>query len=213
MKLYSRSGSPFAARVRISIAAKALPIEIVDNPDVSSEAFGSLNPLRRVPVLQLEEGQSIAESETIVAYLEECYPETPLMPLDPLDRARVRLVARVADLYLFPAVVQVLMVAGAASSEDLERDRLLDVVQQRLSGVASFLEDKTPTWHSVGGQLSTADAALAPFLFYVELLEKRFGCSLMQGCPQMRRFWEGAQQDPFISPVLLEMGQAMHPRS
>jgi len=58
MELYSREISPFAARVRASILAKELPVHIIDNPDVASDAFGKLNPMRRVPVLVLDDGRS-----------------------------------------------------------------------------------------------------------------------------------------------------------
>src|SRR5262245_66030756 len=97
MELHSREISPFAARVRVSILAKELPVLIVDNPDVASDAFGKLNPLRRVPVLVLDDGKAIPESETIVEYLEDAYPGRPLRPTDSGDRARVRLIARVAE--------------------------------------------------------------------------------------------------------------------
>ena len=66
MDLYSRAVSPYAARVRVSIAAKGLNVRIIDRPDVGSAEFGALNPMRRVPVLVLDNGRSLPESEAIV---------------------------------------------------------------------------------------------------------------------------------------------------
>jgi glutathione S-transferase len=209
VELYSLAVSPFAARVRISIRAKGLSVRIIDNPDVASEAFGKLNPLRRVPVLVLDDGRSIAESETIVDYLEDNYPKISLLPVDPLERARVRLVARVAELYVFPAVVQILMSRGAPSTGDAKMDSLFGVVQRTLHELESFLVDTQASWRAFGDRLTTADGALAPFLFYVDMLAKTSGRALLDRQPRLERFWAGAQSDPVLSPVLQEMGQGM----
>ena len=59
MDLYSRDRSPFAARVRVSILAKGLPVRIITDPDVGTPEFGQHNPLRRVPVLVLDDGAAL----------------------------------------------------------------------------------------------------------------------------------------------------------
>ena len=120
MELHSREISPFSARVRALILAKELPVRIIDNPDVASDDFGKLNPLRRVPVLILDDGRAIPESDTIVEYLEDAYPSRPLRPADPGDRAQVRLIARVAELYVFPAAVPIFSVL-ASDQERLDQ--------------------------------------------------------------------------------------------
>jgi glutathione S-transferase len=89
--LYNAARCPYAARVRIVLAEKGIEFETVeidlsDRPDWLYEK----NPAGRVPVLE-EDDRPLAESVVIMEFLEERYPEPPLLPPDPADRAAVRL--------------------------------------------------------------------------------------------------------------------------
>jgi len=90
--LYDADRCPYCARVRIVLAEKGLEyetvvIDLANRPDWLYEK----NPLGKVPVLE-EDGFILPESEVIMQYLDERYPEPALMPADPADRALVRLV-------------------------------------------------------------------------------------------------------------------------
>lgn len=90
--LYSAARCPYAARVRIVLAEKDLEVEVVeidlsDRPDW----LYAKNPTGRVPVIEEEDGRPLPESAVIMEFLEERYPEPPLLPADPADRAFVRL--------------------------------------------------------------------------------------------------------------------------
>jgi maleylpyruvate isomerase len=198
--------SAYAARVRVCIRAKNLPIRIINNSDVTSVPFGNLNPLRRVPVLVLDDGSSIPESETIVEYLEEVYPHTPLRPIDPVARARVRLIARVAEQYVFPAALPIF---GALAAPDApQTEALFDKLDGALRNLESFLNQDSQSWHTFGANFSTADAALAPFLFYIEFLGTACGRTPLASHHKLTRFWQRAQTDPILSPVLDEISTA-----
>jgi glutathione S-transferase len=210
MDLYSRNISPYASRVRASILAKGLPVRIIDQPDVGSEEYARLNPLRRVPVLVLDDGTAIPESETIVEYLEDAHPQIPLRPADPVQRARARLIARVAELYLFPATVPLFT---ALATRDAERvDTLFAGLDQALTILASFVPPRATGWNVCGDQLSTADSALAPFLFYVLYLGRAAGRSPLAKHVRLERFWEGAQQDRVLSAVTGQIEEAFRAR-
>jgi glutathione S-transferase len=75
--------------------------------------------MRRVPVLVLDDGRVLPESDAIVEYLEDAYPQVPLRPEDAVDRARVRLIARVAELYVFPATVPIFAARAAGDTEQI----------------------------------------------------------------------------------------------
>lgn len=99
MKLVDAARCPYCARVRIALAEKGLDYETVqvdlsDRPQWLLE----LNPPRgRVPVL--DDGFTLPESEVIMEYLDEAYPERPLLPADRPARGRARfLVHRFDDL-------------------------------------------------------------------------------------------------------------------
>ncbi len=102
LKLYSRHASPFASRCRIQVYAKNLPIELVEVPAPNPEEYRALNPIGKVPALDLGDGNIIPESQVICEFLEARFPEPPLLPKDPETRARAAVLSRLADLYILP---------------------------------------------------------------------------------------------------------------
>lgn len=90
--LYTAERCPYAARARITLAEKgldydAVEIDLGDRPAWLYEK----NPLGRVPVYEEDGGFVLPESEVIMEYVEERYPEPPLWPADPAERALGRL--------------------------------------------------------------------------------------------------------------------------
>src|SRR5690606_25377595 len=109
--------SPFPTRVRLLLYAKGIDAEIIQPPGFhdSSESKGEylrLNPIGRVPTLVLDDGRALPESEVICEYLEDTYPEPPLRPADPWDRARMRLLSRICDFYVVMAMNTFFNLAG-----------------------------------------------------------------------------------------------------
>jgi glutathione S-transferase len=89
VKLYDAARCPFCARVRIALAEKGFDYERVEidlgnRPDWIYE----LNPTGKVPVL--DDGFVLPESAVIMEYLDDRYPEQPLLPADPKSRALAR---------------------------------------------------------------------------------------------------------------------------
>jgi glutathione S-transferase len=66
----------------------------------SADGYEALNPARKVPSLTTDDGRHLAETAVLVEYLEEAYPEPALLPADPGERARVRQILHVSELYL-----------------------------------------------------------------------------------------------------------------
>jgi glutathione S-transferase len=99
VKLVDAARCPYCARVRIALAEKALEYERVEvDLQDRPQWLLDLNPPRgRVPVL--EDGFTLPESEVIMEYLDEAYPERPLLPADRAARAQARcLVYRFDDV-------------------------------------------------------------------------------------------------------------------
>ena len=100
LTLYDAERCPYAARVRITLAEKEIPYEVVaidldDRPAVLYEK----NPKGRVPVLEEDGGLVLPESAVIIEYLDERFPEPALLPADPAERALARLrIERFDDL-------------------------------------------------------------------------------------------------------------------
>ncbi len=105
MKLYTTKFSPNPRRVEIYLKEKGITdiervmVDLIKGEHRTPE-FRRKNPLKLLPVLELEDGRVLAESLAICEYLEELYPEPPLIGADPWQRAVTREATRIAELGL-----------------------------------------------------------------------------------------------------------------
>jgi glutathione S-transferase len=90
IRLFHVPLSPFCRKVRLALAEKRLEVELVEEPYWKQETeFLRRNPAGKVPVLRMR-GRSMAESGAICEFIEELYPDPPLMPKTPEGRYEVR---------------------------------------------------------------------------------------------------------------------------
>jgi len=105
MKLYDGGRAPSPRRVRIFLAEKNIdvPKVAVDlaKLEQQSEGFRALNPLQRVPVLELDDGTVITETMAICRYFEASHPEPNLFGRNPLETARIEMWNRRIELGLY----------------------------------------------------------------------------------------------------------------
>jgi maleylacetoacetate isomerase len=105
--LYSYFRSSAAFRVRIALNLKNLdyeirPVHLLKNGgEQFKDDYLALNPQGRVPVL-VENNQILTQSSAIIEYLEEVYPDPPLLPADPIARAYVRSLAQLIACDIHP---------------------------------------------------------------------------------------------------------------
>jgi len=108
MKLYDGGRAPNPRRVRIFLAEKGLDVPKVPVDmgamEHRNEAITRLNPLQRLPVLELDDGSVITESVAICRYFEELSPEPALFGKGALGRARVEMWQRRVEFGLFGTV-------------------------------------------------------------------------------------------------------------
>lgn len=205
MRLFNLDLSPFAARCRIAIRKKGLPVELVPPPEggARSDAYRLLNPLAKLPALVLGDGAVIPESEVILEYLEDAFPEPPLRPSLPEARARMRLLARIADLYLVPPM-------GRLVGQMLTPARDEAVVEAAMKDLATPLDALehfvAPEGWAAGEAFSLADCALPPLLLALTHVLPSFGRTEPLGPrPKLAAYWSRAQADPEIAAALAEM--------
>ena len=95
MKLYDSKTAPNPRRLRIFIAEKGIeiPTEQVDigKMETRTPEFMAINPLARVPVLELDDGSNISESIAICRYLEALHPEPSLFGTTPNEKAHIEM--------------------------------------------------------------------------------------------------------------------------
>jgi maleylacetoacetate isomerase len=108
MKLYTFFRSSAAYRVRIALNLKGISYEAVpvhlskDGGQHRTAEYRAVNPQMRVPTLALSTGDILTQSLAIIEYLDEVYPDPPLLPADAVNRARVRAVAQIVACDIHP---------------------------------------------------------------------------------------------------------------
>jgi glutathione S-transferase len=111
MKLHDNSRAPNPRRVRIFLAEKGIEVQTVQVDlmarEQKSDAFKRLNSLGSIPVLELDDGDAIAESVAICRYFEELHPEPALFGRGAKGRAQVEMWNRRVELGLLMPVAQV----------------------------------------------------------------------------------------------------------
>ncbi len=167
MKLIASLTSPFARKVRVLLAEKKIPFElIVDIPWDADTEVPKFNPLGKIPVLVLEGGETLYDSRVIVEYLEELTPWPMLVPVDAQERIAVKKWEALAD-----------GVSEAAAAIFLERKRpvaqqspewIARQLRKLENGLATLNTSVRGVW-CAGDAFTLADVALGSTLGYLDL--------------------------------------------
>jgi glutathione S-transferase len=109
MKLHTSLRAPNPRRVDMFLAEKGIAgiervVYDINAGEHRSAAFRAMNPVARVPVLELDDGRFLAESRAICTYLESLYPEPNLMGVDAEERAFIEMADRQVEMTLLLAV-------------------------------------------------------------------------------------------------------------
>ena len=166
-QLISATPSPYARKVRIALAEKGLPFELLTEvPWDSSTSTPRYNPLEKLPILLLEDGGSVYESSYILEYLELKHPQRPLLPKDIDGHLAARKLEVLCDGVCDAVVLSLFEKTrtSGASPEWLARQR-----RKIEGGVAEMakLVGKRP-W-AVGDDFGLGDIAVGTAVGYVSL--------------------------------------------
>ncbi|PKQ07410.1 MAG: hypothetical protein CVT72_03295 [Alphaproteobacteria bacterium HGW-Alphaproteobacteria-11] len=207
MKLYNAQLSPFAARCRLAIYAKGLDVEMID---VAAGAvppeLDTLTPMHKVPLL-VHGDVVVPESDTICEYLEDIGAGTPLRPEDAVERARMRLLSRIGDLYIMEPMGDLFGHINPQGRDQALVDREMAELLKGIGWLEHYL-DGSP--FAVGGRLSLADCALVPMLFFFDQIGPMFGhASPLKNYPSAEAYYKGIQAHPAAAKVVAELGAAL----
>src|SRR5579872_2961741 len=217
MKLYSADLSPYSARVRMQIYAKGITDIALEQPaDWGMPKFRERFAIGRVPVLDIN-GDAIPESGVIAEYLEEIYPEPSLLGATPRVTAHIRMLARLADIYIIDNTFMLSRQTGALSRRipTLARD---DAVSAELAvEVVRNLKALDKLIGKDGfaccGRITLADCALVPGLFRVENIMPVIGIgSPISALPNVAAYWTAVQKNEHAARVLIELHRGLEER-
>jgi glutathione S-transferase len=200
--LYQNDVSPHATRVRILAAAKGLALDIRVPPGgPDSAAYRAINPMGSVPTLDAD-GLLIPDAEAICEYLEDAWPHATLRPGDPAALARVRTLTRIVDLYLPPALLRLHLQLDPATRDPAEVDKGHEDLAAAAAYLDRYLEGPA---YAVGGRLSQADCAIAPFLFFItRLVTSAYGRPSVLS-PKLETYNREIAHDPYVAAAYTEM--------
>jgi glutathione S-transferase len=181
LTLYDAARCPYCARARIALAEKgleyeAMEVDLSDRPQWIYEK----NPTGRVPVIE-EDAWILPESSVILEYLEERYPEPPLLPPDPADRALARVWIFRHDDFTKPYYALRREEEGAAEKFDEQLAKLEDALSRQ-------------AWLT-GAEYGLADIAYVPWVLRARDM---LGVSL-DGFPAVRDWLARLEERPAVA--------------
>src|SRR6201989_2503129 len=160
LKLYSGDLSPYSARVRLQIYAKGITDIPLERPATfGMPEFRQQFPIGRIPVLDLGNGDTIAESEVIAEYLEAIYPEPSMLGATPRETAHIRTLARIGDIYLLN---NLFMLAGQRYAKEPNQGIVDLLVGQVVRNTKALDKMIGADGFACCGRLTLADCTLGP---------------------------------------------------
>ncbi len=164
MTLFGAPLSPFVRKVELVLTIKGIHCERNPvSPFALPEGYEQINPLKRIPALGVD-GQYLADSAVICRFLEDLYPEPPLIPADPWLKARTSWLEKFADYELAPVIT------ATAFLNRVVRKSMGATYDE--AAVAATLEEKAPPLYHyldeqigdqtylIGDRLTLADIAV-----------------------------------------------------
>ena len=161
LTLFSSVDDVLCHRARLVLAAKGVTYELVPvDPQNPPEDLIDLNPYHSVPTL-VERDLVLYAASVVSEYLDERYPHPPLMPIDPLSRARLRLAMLRIEHDWVPQVQAVQF--GTKQQAEAGRKRLKELLT---AAVPLFKASK----FFLNNEMSLADCAMAPIIWRLHAL-------------------------------------------
>ena len=195
--------SPYVRKVLACMNLKGLDYEVDPiTPFFGNEEYERLSPLRRIPVL-IDGDFSVSDSSVICAYLDEAYPDRPLLPRDPRDRARTRWFEEYADTRLGDVFIWGLfyqkVVHPLVWGEPGDQARIDKSLNEDIPAALDYLEGELPGDGFLFDEIGLADIAVASFFQNAAYAEFRVDA---ERWPKTAAFVERALTDQCIAPLL-----------
>ncbi|MEE8118378.1 MAG: glutathione S-transferase N-terminal domain-containing protein [Gammaproteobacteria bacterium] len=198
MTLFTRPNCPHSHRVRLVLAEKGITfdtVEVVD--DKIPEDLIDLNSYQTIPTL-VDRDLVLYDTRVIMEYLDERFPHPPLMPVDPVSRARFRLA-----LYMIERDWYSLVDAFAIASGKLDTNRLRKELRDTL---LSSTEAFNLTRFFLSEDFSLVDCSIAPILWRLQ----EFGIELPGQAKGIQKYMDRVFARPSFKNSLTELEEELN---
>jgi glutathione S-transferase len=199
IKLYDFKSSPNCQRVKIVLAEKNLPYQIVPidlrAQEQKTPDYLKLNPYGKVPVLT-DDDTVLYESCIINEYLEEKYPNPPLLPKEPGKKAKARILVDYGMAH-FDGPYQKLRTELMKEPQE-QNKQVIDSAKNELKKLLQRFESELGDHQYLTGDFSLVDADLLPRLTRLE----GFGVLPDPSLPRLEKYMERMKARPSVKAVL-----------
>jgi len=199
IKLYDFKSSPNCQRVKVVLAEKNLPYEIVPidlrAQEQKTPAYLKMNPYGKVPVLT-DDGTVLYESCIINEYLEEKYPTPPLLPRDPAQKARARILIDYGMAH-FDGPYQKLRMELMKDAKE-QNAQIVASAKTDLKKLLQRFEDEIGDKQYLIGDFSLVDADLLPRFTRLE----GFGVLPDPALPRLGKYLQRMKARPSVKAIL-----------
>jgi glutathione S-transferase len=200
IEIFSAEVCPYAARTRLLLLEKGIPFSLTEIDLGDKPAwFEEVSPYSKVPVVRNGE-DVIWESSIINEYLEELYPEPPMMPVDPARRAYARVWIDFANVKLMPTWYKLFLAQAGAERAALAEELRAHFRFMELRGLRA-LSDKGPYW--MGTEVGLVDLTFWPWFERIGALEHYRGVGLPEDCARLAAWMTAMAERPASKAIAL----------
>jgi glutathione S-transferase len=233
LELYNNINSVCAQKVRIALNEKGVEVKehlLTLRGDQNDPAYMKLNPNGVVPTL-VHDGRPIVESSLILYYIDETFPDPPLMPKTPRLRYRVRMYNKLIDEYLhnsctiltfatafrpnFLKVPREVWLAEinkaplkrraeykrSVIEHGLDSEFVVDALAQHQKLLSWMADDLGRGPYLAGEAFSNADCAVIPYILRLELLKL---VGMWSAYPAVADWWARMRERPSVKSAIFE---------
>ena len=177
MKVYTYFRSSAAYRLRIALNLKGLSGDMVsvhlqkEGGQHRKPEYRAINPQMRVPALKLDSGEVLTQSLAIIEYLDEVDPQPPLLPRDPVERAKVRALALAiaCDIHPLNNLASLRYLKNELGQEQSKIDAWYH--HWILEGFEALETMVRPGPYAFGSEVTLADVCLVPQIYNARRLK------------------------------------------
>jgi glutathione S-transferase len=195
MKLFGVNLSPFYERVIIGLELKGAgdKVEIGGMPHgFGTPEIMAASPTGKIPYLVKADGDALIEGQVILEYVNTVLDGADLMPAGADAAANAKLLARIYDMYIIPAIGPMLLALIFQRRDDAAIENSLKEALPKALDLLNTCMTKVGT-RAVGDEWSIADAALIPMVFQLDVLVSQFGYQGFGDRPNINKWWDSVK--------------------
>jgi len=198
-KLHGSPMSNYYNIVKLTLLEKGLAFEEVFAPPSQTAEFLAISPMGKIPVLEVGEGY-LTETDVIVDFLESVHPQTPLLSADPFQKAMIKRIAHMVELYIDQPLRPLMGVifSGATLSDELK----VSTMAQLERGLQGLTRVASPSPWLAGTEYTVADIFAYYCLGLIEpLAQTHLAVNVYDQLPGFEQWKQAMAGREFVSQV------------